>query len=180
MDDPAYSFIFPVPASRARYTPLLWSALIHTCRIHGRVYTTESVDGVACWASPGRADLTLGQALRTGFALPRALIRFPQQARKRMLQVLSVLGQERRRLNDKEHWYLEALGVDPPQQGRGVGRLLLAPVLSLADTQGLPCYLETETEANVAFYQKQGFRVLSTLDFPGTPVRMWTMARAPS
>jgi len=44
----------------------------------------------------------------------------------------------------------------------------------------LPCYLETETERNVAFYAKLGFEVLNRLDFPGTPVHLWTMRRDPA
>jgi GNAT superfamily N-acetyltransferase len=180
MDDPIYSFLFPDPIRRARYTSRMWNALVHTALVCGKVYTTPSFDGVACWIAPGNADLTFVQALRTGFALPLAVGRFPPKARKQMLRGIGVFERERRRLNPKAYWYLQALGVEPARQGRGVGAGLLAPILSIASEQGLPCYLETETEGNVTFYGKQGFRVLSTLEFPDSPLRLWTMSRPPS
>jgi hypothetical protein len=50
----------------------------------------------------------------------------------------------------------------------------------IADEQGLPCYLETETAANVAYYRHHGFEVrsewtLATDDADGP--HMWGMLR---
>lgn len=53
---------------------------------------------------------------------------------------------------DEPHWYLATLGTDPSAQGRGIGSALLADVLERCDREATPAYLETETEANVAFY----------------------------
>jgi ribosomal protein S18 acetylase RimI-like enzyme len=78
------------------------------------------------------------------------------------------------------HWYLWALGVEPARQGQGIGSRLIAPVLAQADREGLPCYLETETAGNVAFYQKQGFYVVSDDLVPGQSLRIWTMLREPA
>ena len=36
---------------------------------------------------------------------------------------------------------------------------MLAPGLALCDTEGLPAYLESSKEPNVAFYGRFGFRV---------------------
>lgn len=55
-----------------------------------------------------------------------------------------------------------------------------APVLARADREGMPCYLETETEGNVAFYRKRGFQVVSAGLVPGQSLRIWTMLRAPA
>ena len=45
------------------------------------------------------------------------------------------------------HWYLALLGVDPALQGRGFGPHLMQPVLDRCDSDRLPAYLETDTEA---------------------------------
>jgi hypothetical protein len=65
-------------------------------------------------------------------------------------------------------------------QGLGMGTRLLEPVLSLADAAGQPCYLETQTERNVAWYRKLGFEVRdSEVSFtPGGPPN-WTMVWHP-
>ena len=56
-----------------------------------------------------------------------------------------------------EHWYLATLGVDPPHQGKGYGGRLLDAVLPRADEGGMPTYLETDKERNLAFYARHRF-----------------------
>jgi GNAT superfamily N-acetyltransferase len=76
------------------------------------------------------------------------------------------------------HLYLAVLGVDPPRQGTGLGSALLAPGLELCDRDGLPAYLETGNERNLAFYSRAGFQVTERLTLPvGPPV--WLMRREP-
>lgn len=78
-----------------------------------------------------------------------------------------------------EHWYLGVLGVDPPLQGRGLGAKLLRSWLESVDADGLPSYLETDRERNVAFYAKVGFEVSQRLTVLGVPVwGMWREARS--
>jgi ribosomal protein S18 acetylase RimI-like enzyme len=77
------------------------------------------------------------------------------------------------------HYYLEVIGVHPDHQGKGLGSRLMAPMLARADSERLPCYLETQTESNVAFYQKRGFEVVEVMDLPDGGPRGWLMLRPP-
>jgi hypothetical protein len=56
---------------------------------------------------------------------------------------------------------------------------LLQPGLDAADTGGVPCYLETQTEDNVAFYVQRGFVVAADEVMPDEGLRMWAMVREP-
>jgi GNAT superfamily N-acetyltransferase len=76
------------------------------------------------------------------------------------------------------HWYLAVLGVDPPDQGAGMGSALLRPVLDQCDHDGIGAYLETATEKDIAFYSRFGFRVTGELRFPKGPT-LWPMWRDP-
>jgi hypothetical protein len=38
---------------------------------------------------------------------------------------------------------------------------------SQADGAGVPCYLETGTDANIAFYRKRGFEIIGQADCYG-------------
>jgi hypothetical protein len=46
-----------------------------------------------------------------------------------------------------------------------------------ADAAGIPCYLETGTASNVAFYTKRGFRVIGQADVHGST--LYGMVRPP-
>jgi len=78
-----------------------------------------------------------------------------------------------------QHWYLETLGVDPDHQGRGYGTRLLNAVLPRTDEAGIPTYLETDKERNLAYYARHRFTEMEKI-FPvaGAPPT-WTMWREP-
>ena len=75
------------------------------------------------------------------------------------------------------HWELLIVGVDPALQGRGRGSALVRDGLARADDSGLPCYLNTNTPANLPFYGHLGFTVLeqASLGKDGPPA--WAMRR---
>lgn len=63
------------------------------------------------------------------------------------------------RASTKDIMYLRFLACRPDFQGRGIGTGLLARGLSKCDELGLPAYLETATDRNVAMYERRGFRL---------------------
>lgn len=73
------------------------------------------------------------------------------------------------------HWFLALLGVDPVTQGRGVGTALLQVGHDAADREGRPCFLETFTEQNVAYYRRRGYGLTgSTTIADGVPIHAMT------
>ena len=55
----------------------------------------------------------------------------------------------------------------------------MRPVLERCDRDGLPAYLETQKESNLAFYERCGFAVERKLEVRGAPP-VWTMRREPT
>lgn len=78
-----------------------------------------------------------------------------------------------------EHWYLATLGVDPDHQGRGYGGMLLDAVLPRADEGGMPTYLETDKERNLAYYARYRFTETGKLTPAADGPPTWTMWRDP-
>jgi ribosomal protein S18 acetylase RimI-like enzyme len=76
-----------------------------------------------------------------------------------------------------EHWYLSLLAVDTMARRRGTGSALVEPSLPSNDEDGLPCYLETQKEANLVRDRRFGFEETERL----TPSRgrppLFTMTR---
>ncbi len=93
-----------------------------------------------------------------------------------MLAALEPFEARRRELVPEAHFYLEAIGVHPRSQGRGLGAALLQPVLDEASKKGVPVYLETETADNVDFYARRGFRVVEEHLAGDTGCPIWLMA----
>ena len=76
----------------------------------------------------------------------------------------------------ESHWYLSVLGVDPSQQGQGIGSRLLAYWLQGVDRDGGFAYLETDRSENRPFYERAGFVVINEITVFG--VTVWCMARS--
>jgi GNAT superfamily N-acetyltransferase len=72
------------------------------------------------------------------------------------------------------------LATHPDWQRQGLGGELMGTVFEIADAEGLPCYLETETEVNVAYYRRHGFDVRTEWDLrtdDSVGPHMWGMLR---
>jgi GNAT superfamily N-acetyltransferase len=74
--------------------------------------------------------------------------------------------------------YLAILGSEPLYRGAGAGSAVLQPVLDRCDEQGLPAYLETQKESNLAYYARHAFDVVQKLEVHGVPP-IWTLLRKP-
>jgi ribosomal protein S18 acetylase RimI-like enzyme len=77
---------------------------------------------------------------------------------------------------DTAHWYLGVLGTAPAHQRRGHGPAVATPGLAAASAAGLPAFLETGVEENVALYERLGFVVIGVVEHPDLP-RGWCMRR---
>lgn len=177
-DDPLMMYILQDDARRPGALRWFMTAAAKYGLAHGEVYTTEGrVDGNAIWLPPGDVKVTLPRMAQHGMLM--APFKFGIGAFNRFLSVMNYLEHLHTRDMPEDHWYLMVLGVDTPRQGQGVGSALVQPMLARADAAGMPCYLETQKERNVPFYQKQGFEVIVDEQMPKGGPRGWTMKRAP-
>lgn len=174
-DDPVYRAALPDAEKRPKRLAWLMAKAVRYSLLYGQVYTTPEVEGVACWLPPGQSHLTVGGILRSGlYALP---LRLGFGAYRRLTAIMSYTDAVRRRCVPQAHWYLWVLGVDVHHQRQGLGGRLLQPVLMRAEDAGVACYLETEKERNVRFYERHGFRVTEAGWEPRHGVRTWGLLR---
>jgi GNAT superfamily N-acetyltransferase len=155
---PGFAFMFPDPEARARALRPFMVATAHDAALHGHPLAAvddDGVLGVALWMGPGEFPLTTSRKarmtpalLRVGWAAPRCFGRF-----------IRVGASLERAFPSEPCWYLQAMGVHPRSQRRGVGTQLIEPVLRRADEDRMPCYLQTSDPANVAYYERFGFAV---------------------
>ena len=174
--DPLYLYLIPDDARRERLLPSFHGITIRYALHYGEVYTAPLLDGLACWLAPGYTTPTWWGMLRA--AMHGAPASFGIRGLRRYLPIGSYVEKLHEQAVSGPHWYLWELGVDPSCQGKGIGGWLMQPILVRAHRDGLPCYLETMNEANVPFYEKHGFAVMSNGVVPGCGLRVWGMKRA--
>ncbi len=174
-NDPTYVIVMPEEDKRAEVLSWLFDRVVHYSLLYGQVYTTPVLEGVACWLPPGQTRLTIPRIVRSGlYATP---MKMGWAAYRRFDTYMSYADKLHERYAPESHWYLWAVGVDPPNQGKGIGTRLIAPVLEKASTDGTACYLETGMERNVRFYEKHGFKVVGAGRVPKLELNVWAMVR---
>jgi GNAT superfamily N-acetyltransferase len=172
--DPVIAWIFPDQHHRRRVLPAFMEFRLRKLAFpHDQVWMTDGGAAAAVWLPPpGRWQLSRPQRLRL---LP-PLVRF---LGRRTASILGGLDRmEERHPQDPSHWYLFILGAEQAAQGRGLGSALLAHMLARVDADGMPVYLESSNERNLALYGRHGFEVTSEVAIPGGP-RIWPMWREP-
>jgi ribosomal protein S18 acetylase RimI-like enzyme len=170
--------MYPDEEERKARTPWHFSAMVRYGVMFGRVLATAGEpSGVAVWLPPGETAMTDNRIAAAGLDASPAVL--GEQAFGRFASVMAQIEVYREQDVPPRHWYLALLGVDPDYAGIGIGSSLLVPTLAQADADGLPCYLETAEERNVAFYRKHGFETVRHGTVPDTSVDFWTMQRLP-
>lgn len=180
-DDPVKTVIYPKETRRAQVLPVIFAGVVRAVAASGgHMTTTANRTAAALWSPPGIRLSTLSMLRAHG----RDLFRITRSTPIASIPVLSAVDRQRAKrrqvLMPGPHWYLIVLGVDPPQQGRGLGSLLVREGLDRADAEKVPAYVETESERNVAFYRRLGFELLETLVVDRYGIRFWLLARYPA
>ena len=177
-DDPIARYLFPDDSRRARLLPWYLGSAVRYCSNYDEVYATEALDGIAAWLPPGKTRVSnYWHMLRSGMLL--APLKVGPAALARLMALRAHTEAAHERWAPERHWYLFVLGIEPSSQGRGIGGVLMEPVLARADTEGIPCYLETQYERNLPFYGKHGFEVVEADAVPNGGPRIWSMLRQP-
>lgn len=175
--DPLGSYLLPDARTRLDMMRWFWREALRHSHPHGRTYTTTpEIWGIASWLPPGvRQEMFWSLWL----SILQTLYRVGWPSTHRVFALLEFTEMLRVRHCPSPHWYLDGLAVTPESQGRGIGSLLLQPVLDLADREKQACCLYTSTERAVRFYQRQGFVVCEETRFQTAAPPLWLMVRSP-
>lgn len=176
-DDPLFNFFQPSFIDQLHRLPGFFGSMAHDIAAHGEVWVAanDRVRAVAMWYPPGEGPPASGwrmvQQMRR--AAPALL-----KTGRRLKAAVELLNEMPKHHPDGPHWHLQILAVDPMLQKRGLGGALLDPILAKCDTEGLPAYLETQKEENLAYYGRFRFSVTEVLRVKRCPP-IWTMTRPP-
>jgi ribosomal protein S18 acetylase RimI-like enzyme len=121
--------------------------------------------------APGRCRPGLADRL----AFARALAAAPPPV---LLCTRAWLAAWSRRDPPEPHWHVGPLAVVPTARRQGIARSLMLAACRRMDARAATAWLETDLEANVAFYRTLGFAVVARAPVLGLPT--WFMRRPPA
>jgi ribosomal protein S18 acetylase RimI-like enzyme len=127
------------------------------------------VVGVASASLPGACSASFLEQVRL---LPFLLRDLPSTMRMSQQQLAWARWHPRER-----HYHLGPVAVEPALQRRGIGRQMMAALCARLDATREAAYLETDTPANVRFYEEFGFVTLGNVEVLGAAT--WFMRRPP-
>ncbi len=167
-DDPVMRWLVPDDDEYEAQHQVMFGNVARRWLATESLWCTDDVVAIAGWVPPGRPEVD-----------PDGVVQYehPGWRLARFAALREAMGAN---TPPEPHWYLNMLATHPDWQRQGLGGSLMGTVFELADEQGLPCYLETETAANVAYYRHHGFVIRSewdvaTADSEGP--HMWGMLR---
>jgi len=173
------NFVYIMPDGLARQMILRWffqMVAIPASRLFGEICTTNQIDGASLWIRRG-SGFTFERMIRN--AMRGMPLKLDQASLRRWVNLGARIEKARHRLVRGPHWYLLALGGEPSMDRSTLSGLITEPVLSRADLDKLPCYVEIFNERDLSFYEKLGFRIEGAGDIPQGGPSFWAMIRAP-
>lgn len=161
----------------------IFEYIVYAHLLRGEVLTVGDFDAIACWVPPYKNIEDLTVLFQSG--MWRLYYQLGKESRARYFDELvpklhntkaKVLGDR-----DLNSWYLMYIGVRPEARGKGLSRLLIQHVTDRADKDGVVCYLESSTRANVPIYERFGFKETTDVVFDRAeePITLHCMVREP-
>lgn len=147
---------------------------------YGAIYAdSKDIKGVIIISQDKESFISFSKMVLTGAIIPALKMVFvsgfdfiPR------LVALSRLDDLRQEYHQKNSFiYIQMLGVAKENQGKGIGKTLLNAVFKKSKQLKLGVYLETESEANVRFYNKLGFETIKQIKLTTINQTMWTMEK---
>ena len=179
-DDPIMIFIYPDEKERKQKSQYGFYMLYKYGIKHGLTYaTSNNLEGITVCLPYSKVYPSTWTMMRYGGFYTMRKVGLKIKAMKRTMAIFKYEEERHKHLVPYNHWYFQNIAVKPEEQGKGYGGLLISTIIKKIESEGLPIYVETNTEKNVSIYQKYGFEILEHTIIPKTDVPLWCMLRKP-
>ena len=152
------NYITKQDSRRTQRIQALMAYSFDMCGLFGEVLISDDDNGCALILYPDKKRLTL-----TSIFLNIKLI-LNSLGLKNIVKTLKREKLIRRIQPDIQLSYLWFIGVNPADQGKGIGSQLLQDIINYSHNNGRPVFLETSTVKNLPWYERFGFQLYSEQD----------------
>lgn len=159
VDNKSVNYIIKQDKKREQRLKYLMEYSFDICNLFGDVFVSDDRKGCALVVVPDRKKVTVKSIL---LDIKMAL------SVTGLLNVKKAISRES--AIKKIHpnvpiYYLWFIGVEPSQQGNGIGSKLLKEIIQKGLSENRTICLETSTLKNIPWYEKHGFKTYQELDF---------------
>jgi len=151
--DPVARWFYPNPDDYFRWFPKFVRAFAGAAVADNTAFCTANYSGAALWLKPGAHPDEEAMVKLVADSIP-------SYRHADIFELFERMGSGH---PQEPHWYLPMIGVDPFQQGKGIGSSLMLEALNQCDIEGLPAYLESSNPRNISLYRRFGFEIVGEI-----------------
>ena len=159
-DDPMFSFVFLEPQNRRDALAAFFQVFLADTVRRGKVLISPDKEGAIAWY-PCNVRIFDDSVDEVSAKLAQVAVTFGgSSAAERFEQIVSQIE----KFEPKQaHCEIILIALVPEARGKGNGRDLISPVLNHVNEQQVGCYLVSSNPRNISFYERQGFRQISSI-----------------
>jgi ribosomal protein S18 acetylase RimI-like enzyme len=159
IDNKSINYIIKQDEKREQRIRGLMEYSFDICNLFGDVFISDDRNGCALIVMPDRNKVTIKSIL---FNIKMVLSVIGLSNIKKVISRESAISKIH---PGKSIYYLWFIGVQPSEQGRGIGSQLLNEIIQKGTSEKKTICLETSTIKNIPWYEKHGFKIYRELDF---------------
>lgn len=170
--DPFFVWMFPDRRRRGGQVTRWWERMLAHRPVGSKTWQAGEVASAALWYPPVEVAAASDEDFAPWFV---DLLDEPALVAERFEMFGRIVEAHPR----GPHWYLAGVGARPGQQGRGLGRAVLEPMMRRCDDEHRLAYLESSNPRNVPFYERFGFTAVGLVPLPDASSSVTFMERPP-
>ena len=170
--DPYLRWIAPEEEVWAEFGPAWLDFIARQCFERGHTYLSRDGAVAVAWIPPD-VEFATPEVFTAAYETVAGIV-----GDERAAASLETVARARAHSLSDSHWTLQYFGVRAAAQGRGLGRIAVAPILAVCDAESLPCGLISTNPRNVSFYEREGFQVVAEIATPDGGATLRPMHRA--
>jgi ribosomal protein S18 acetylase RimI-like enzyme len=144
----------------------------------GEAYASSpNMEGVAMWVHSDHYEMSTWQMIKNGGL--KALYKLGIKKMMKGAKAIEFAENLTSEIMGEPHYHLVWLGVEPELQRKGIGTELMNVLLKKFANENMKCFLDTQDEQNIEYYERFGFKTIKERKFPNIDVTYWGMLWEP-